>query len=59
MKKKEKVLKTETKVLIFSFDYANITSLVTPRLVSAFKGEYPIFPSDINFLNFARKLRFK
>ena len=52
-KKKEKCSKQKA-------DYANMTSLVTPRLFSTFKGEYPVFLSDIIFfLNFASKLRFK
>ena len=45
------MLKTESRMFIFSCDYANMTSLVlvTPRLFSAFKGEYAIFLSDVNF----------
>ena len=31
------MLKTENKMFIFSCDYANMTSLVTPRMFSAFK----------------------
>ena len=54
------MLKTESKMLIFSIDYANMTSLLTPQLFFAFKGEYPIFLSDMIFvLNFACKLRLK
>ena len=35
-------------MFILSCDYANVMSLVTSRLFSACKGEYPIFLSDMN-----------
>ena len=43
------MLKKESRMFIFLCDYANMTSLETPRLFSAFKGENPIFLSDMNF----------
>ena len=43
------MLKSESRMFIFSCDYANMTSLVTLRLFSAFKEEYPIFLLDMNF----------
>ena len=43
------MLKTESRMYIFIYDYACMTSLVTPRLFAAFKGEYPIFLSYMIF----------
>ena len=43
------MLKTESRMFIFSYDDTNMTSLVTPQLFSAYKGECPIFLSDMNF----------
>ena len=50
-KRKKKMLKTESRMFLFSCSYAIMMSLVTPQLFSAFKfkGEYPIFLSDMNF----------
>ena len=36
-------------MFIFSYAYVHMTSVVTPQLFFAFKREYPIFLSDINF----------
>ena len=38
---------TESKMFIYSCTYAIVTSLVTPWLFTAFKGEYPVFLSYI------------
>ena len=43
------MLKTENKMFIFSCGYANMASLVTPRLFPAFKEENPGFLSDMTF----------
>ena len=49
LKMEEKMLNTESRMFILSCAYAHMMSLVTPWLFSAFKGEYPVFLSDINF----------
>ena len=49
IKKKEKMPKTESRMFTFVCTYANMTSLVTPWLFCAFKGEYPIFLSATIF----------
>ena len=43
------MLKTESRMFIFSCIYGNMTSVVIHRLFYAFKGEYSVFVSDINF----------
>ena len=53
------MLKTESRMCIFSCDYANMMSLVTLRLFSAFKGGYPSFLSDMNFLKFRMQTTFQ
>ena len=41
------MLKTESRMSIFSCAYAGMTSLVTLRLLSTFKGEFPVFQIEL------------
>ena len=43
------MLKTETRIFIFSYAYATMKQKVTLKVFSAFKGEYPSLLSEINF----------
>ena len=49
IKKKKEKCSNRKQNAYFLNSYANMASLVTRRLFSAFKGEDPVFLSDINF----------
>ena len=52
------MLKTESRLFIFSCAYANMKPWVTLWLFNAFKGEYPVFLSDIIFFKFRMQTAF-
>ena len=49
IEKKETMLKTESRMFVFSCAYATMTPKVTLRLFSAFQGVYPGLLPETNF----------